>query len=222
MVLAAACATTQEPITLLVGTYTEDARPSDNRGVFLYSLKPECLEATLLGVAPSGNPSFVIQARDGQTAYGVNEFNDGRQGVSSYNFGPEGVVLTSSASIPAGGEDPCNILFTGEAIVTSNYSGGSLSAFAVNGDGTIGQLTQTWVPELLGQAHIHCAVLSPDGKYIFVADLGNDCIHRFLKLDGTAPLGEDTVADNGHGNTLLCEKKFLRCFSTTGKTFSCS
>lgn len=194
MVLAASCASAPETITLLIGTYTEDARPSDNRGVFLYSLNQKSLEATLLGIAPSGNPSFVIQARDGQTAYAVNEFNDGRQGVSSYTFGPEGVTLTSSASIPAGGEDPCNILYTGEAIVTSNYTGGSLSAFAINGDGSIGPLTQSWAPGLPGPAHIHCAVLSPDSKYIFVADLGNDCIHRFLKLDGTAPLGEDTVA----------------------------
>ena len=189
---AVSCAAPVQPITLLVGSYTEDSRPSDNRGVFLYSLDPQTLEATQIGVAQSGNPSFVIQAPKG--AYAVNEFNDGRQGVSSYAFDAEGIKLVSQASIPAGGEDPCNILYTGGAIVTSNYTGGSISAFVIEEDGSIGPLTQTWEPDLPGPAHIHCAVLSPDGKYIFVADLGNDCIHRFVKQDGSEPLGESTVA----------------------------
>ena len=192
--MAVACAASQDTLTLLIGTYTEDARPSEGRGVFLYSLNTKTLEANQLDVAPSGNPSFVIQARDGKTAYAVNEFNDGRQGVSSYAFGTDGVKLVSSASIPKGGEDPCNILYTGDAIVTSNYTGGSLSAFAINKDGTIGELTQTWAPDSSGTSHIHCAVLSPDGKYIFVTDLGHECIYRFERLDGPAPLGESTMA----------------------------
>lgn len=192
--LAVACTAQPETLTLLIGTYTEDSRPADNRGVFLYSLNTKTLEATQIGVAQSGNPSFVIQARDGKTAYAVNEFNDGRQGVSSYTFGSKGIKLASSASIPEGGEDPCNILYTGGAIVTSNYTGGSLSAFAINRNGSIGELTQTWVPDIQGVAHIHCAVLSPDGKYIFVTDLGNECIYRFERLNGPAPLGEVSVA----------------------------
>ena len=191
---AVACTAQPETLTLLVGTYTEDERPSEGRGVFLYSLNTKTLEATQIGVAQSGNPSFVIQALDGKTAYAVNEFNDGRQGVSSYTFSPEGVVLESSASIPKGGEDPCNILYTGDAIVTSNYTGGSMTAFAIKEDGSIGELTQTWAPDIEHASHIHCAVLSPDGKYIFVTDLGNDFIYRFERLSGTAPLGEMTVA----------------------------
>lgn len=191
-VLAVSCSVHPRSLTLLIGTYTEDARPSDNRGVFLYSLDTKTLEAKQIGVAPSGNPSFVIQSPYG--AYSVNEFNDGRQGVSSYSFGEGGIALISQASIPQGGEDPCNILDTGGAIVTSNYTGGSISAFAIEDDGRIGPLTQTWEPGLGDHAHIHCAALSPEGKYIFVADLGNDCIHRFLRQDGPAPLGESSIA----------------------------
>lgn len=213
--LFAACSVQPHTLTLLVGTYTEDARPSNDRGVFLYSLDTKSLEASRIGVAVSGNPSFVIQARDGKTAYAVNEFNDGRQGVSSYTFGPEGITLVSEGGIPRGGEDPCNILYTGDAIVTSNYTGGSISVFAVNDDGSIGPLTQTWAPDLPGTAHIHSAAISPDGRYIFAADLGNDCLHRFIRLDGPAPLGESTVAWSNADTLKYGPRHF--CFSQDGK-----
>lgn len=213
--LVVSCSVKQESITLLIGTYTEDARAAGSRGVFLYSLDTESLEATPIGVAVSGNPSFVIQARDGKTAYAVNEFNDGKQGVSSYSFGPDGIELVSGAIIPQGGEDPCNILYTGDAIVTSNYTGGSISAFAINDDGSIGALTQTWVPDLRGTAHIHSAAISPDSKYIFAADLGNDCIHRFHRLDGPEPLGDDTIAWSNADTLKYGPRHF--CFSQDGK-----
>ena len=29
------------------------------------------------------------------------------------------------------------------------------------------------------KSHFHCAILSPDKKYIFISDLGEDKIHRF-------------------------------------------
>lgn len=213
--LAVSCTAGPETLTLLIGTYTQDARPSDNRGVFLYSLDTKSLDAAPLGVAVCGNPSFVIQARDGKTAYAVNEFNDGRQGVSSYTFGPEGITLVSQAGIPQGGEDPCNILYTGEAIVTSNYTGGSISVFAINEDGSIGSLTQTWAPDLPGTAHIHSAAISPDAKYIFAADLGNDCIHRFQRLDGPKPLGDNTIAWCNTDTLKFGPRHF--CFSADGR-----
>ena len=44
------------------------------------------------------------------------------------------------------------------------------------------------------KSHIHCAVLSPDGKYIFVTDLGTDRILRFNRASGIHPLGEADIA----------------------------
>ncbi|MBP5720192.1 MAG: lactonase family protein [Bacteroidales bacterium] len=184
-------------ITLLVGTYTEGTA---SHGVYLYSLNTGTGKASMLSEAASWNPSFVIPVPGSMYAYGVNEFNDGRQGVSSYIVFGDSVKLESTVPIPAGGEDPCNILYTGWAIVTSNYTGGTLSAFSLNEDGEVGPLTQMWSPLMSsvypfeGPAHLHCAMLSPDGRYIFAADLGNDCIHRFELRNGSAPLGTATLA----------------------------
>lgn len=218
--VALSCGASQAPLTLLVGTYTEG---TGSHGVYLYSFDPFSGRSELLDTAACGNPSYLILAdcadsRSGISArsndvcektvkaFCVNEFSDGRQGVSSFDIlldGAPSVTLTSSAPIPAGGEDPCNILYTGDAIVTANYTGGSISSFEVLPDGTVGPQTRQWAPDAGARQpassrgsdpHLHCAVLSPDGRYIFAADLGSDCVHRFERLSGDSPLGAHTIA----------------------------
>ncbi|MBR4734519.1 MAG: beta-propeller fold lactonase family protein, partial [Bacteroidales bacterium] len=135
---------TQE-VRILVGTYTENTAAE---GVYLYSFNTKSAEAKLMSMAPSGNPSFVIAA--GDRAYAVNEFYDGRQGVSSFALSGTEIVPINSVPISPDvvpGEDPCNILFTGKAVITSNYSGGSVTAFSIADDGSIGNLSQSYVPE---------------------------------------------------------------------------
>lgn len=178
------CAPESQQLGILVGTYTEN---STSVGVYLYSFDPETANCTLRGIAPAGNPSFVISSPAGKVAYAVNEFNDGRQGVSSFILEDGAVTLMEHVTIPkelVDGEDPCNILYAGDAIVTSNYTGGTVTAFSLTEDGHIGELIQQYGRE---GAHMHCAVFSPDGKYIFVTDLGNDCIYRF-QTDEMGPL----------------------------------
>ena len=198
--------TPQEHLRLLVGTYTENT-PAE--GVYLYSFDPKTADTELLSMAPSGNPSFVVARPDGTRAYAVNEYNDGRQAVSAFRLSEDTIELINSIPIPMGevsGEDPCNILFNGETVITSNYTGGSLTAFALAPGGGILGYTQ-WFSSgveytriLTGEkvstepAHMHCTVISPDGKYFFTTNLGNDCIHRFERRDGIRPLGEYTVA----------------------------
>ena len=160
-------------------------------------------------MAPSGNPSFVVASTDGTRAYAVNEFNDGRQAVSAFTLTANSIELINTIPIPKeefNGEDPCNILYDGKTVITSNYTGGSLTAFALAPGGGILGYTQwfssgvEYTHVLTGEktdtepAHMHCAVVSPDGKYYFVTNLGNDCIHRFERREGFRPLGEHTTA----------------------------
>ena len=220
--------TPQEPLRLLVGTYTENTTA---QGVYLYSYDPETADTKLLGVASSGNPSFVVASPDGTRAYAVNEYNDGRQAVSAFRLASDSIELINTIPIPqneVSGEDPCNILLipagittgatatattTGtteqkpyDVLITSNYTGGSVTAFAADTNEGLIACTQwystgiEYTHALLGTslgndpAHMHCAALSPDGKYIFVTNLGNDCIHRFERRDGIHPLGNATTA----------------------------
>lgn len=178
---------------ILVGTYTEG---TSAEGVYLYSFESRTADTRLLDVAPSGNPSFVIISPDKTRAYAVNEFNDGRQGVSSFLLKHRSIEPLNSVLIhKVSGEDPCNILYTGDAVLTSNYTGGTVTAFPLKKDGSLDEMSQCFIPSDAGEpAHMHCAVESPDGKYIFVTNLGMDCIHRFAKKKGAEPLDGSMIA----------------------------
>lgn len=188
--LVISCMPKAPQLGLLVGTYTENTTAV---GVYLYSFDTQTADCTLTGMAPSGNPSFVIPSPGEKMAYAVNEFNDGRQGVSSFVLEDGTITLQESIPIPkelVDGEDPCNLLYTGNTIVSSNYTGGTVTAFSLTQDGHIEGLSQQFGRE---GAHMHCAVLSPEGKYIFVTDLGNDCIYRF-EPDEIGPLRNPVTA----------------------------
>ena len=194
-----AVALNAQSLRILVGTYTENTAAE---GVYLYSFDARTAETELLDMAPSGNPSFVIASPDGKYAYAVNEYNDGREGVSSFRIVSDKIESINSVPIMGhdiNGADPCNVLFAGSAIVTSNYTGGSVTAFPVERNGIVCGMTQSYTTGKSGEAHMHCAVESPDGKYIFVTNLGMDCIHRFNKEEGINPLGDYKIAWKNHG-----------------------
>lgn len=216
-----------QELRLLVGTYTEGTAAE---GVYLYAFEEKTAEARLLSVAPSGNPSFVIASEDGRMVYSVNEFSDGRQGVSAYSLEEDALTLRRSVTLPQGREDPCNLLHTGDALISSNYTGGTLSAFALDGEGDIIGETQTFSPAPAGStlegrleasphakdpAHMHCAVISPDGKYIFTNNLGNDCIHRFQRGQGGSPLGRSEIAWQHRGREKFGPRHMV--FSADGR-----
>lgn len=194
--------TTAQEFRALVGTYTEN---TGAEGVYLYSFSPLTAEATLLDCAPSGNPSFVVLGADTakttpgtRMAYSVNEYGDGRQGISAYRICGNAIKHLSTTKLPKGGEDPCNLLFTGKALISSNYSGGTISAASLDDKGelkdTLSQHLGTEEFKKEARSHIHCSVIAPGGRHIFVTDLGKDCIYSIDLQEGTQPLGKMNIA----------------------------
>ena len=99
-----------EEIKLLIGTYTEE---SNSKGVYLYSFNEKTGESKELDTEMSGNPSFVLLSEDNQYFYSVNEFNTGKQGVSSYSIKDNKITKLNELSCDFNGKsgaDPCNLL----------------------------------------------------------------------------------------------------------------
>lgn len=163
----------QDRLAMLVGTYTEGG---SSKGVYLYSFDQETAREELLDTAWAGNPSFVAFSADGRFAYSVSEYADGRAGAVSYRLGPGTVDRMNGQPLGEGCGDPCNLLITGGHLLTANYTGGSLSFLPVAPDGTLLPSGRTFTPSK--PSHMHCALLSPDGEYIFATDLGGDRIFR--------------------------------------------
>ena len=174
---------------LLIGTYTT----GKSEGIYVYKFNSSSGEFSPVSKIWSGNPSFLAVSPDTRFVYSVNENQPG--GVSSFSFDKSTGNLKELNKQPSGGDHPCYITTdkTGKWVITGNYSGGNLSVLPVNKDGSLEKPIQTINHEGSSvntarqeKPHVHATVFSPDGKYLFVPDLGIDkvMIYKFNSKKG--------------------------------------
>ncbi len=189
----------QNPIQyLLVGTYTTSGK---SEGIYVYRFNPNKNESTLMSIAKGvENPSYLAVSKDQKFVYAVNE-NHGDKGgeVSAFALDKTKGELKFINKQTTAGDDPCYVTVdsTGKNVMVTNYSGGNLSVFKTNADGSLQPPVQTLMYEGYGvnvtrqeMPHPHSAVLSPDEKNLFVPNLGNDRLYRytFKATDAANPL----------------------------------
>lgn len=195
-IISAGCTRKEAPLKMLIGTYTDG---NASQGVYLFEFNQNDAAFSLLDTARAGNPSFIIPSADRRYAWSVGEYDDGSQCAYSYRLDGSTIDVMNSRSSDgdASGAAPCNVIAVEGHLVTSNYSGGTLSSFPIGEDGTLEPLEMQYIPENGSsehRAHLHCAFLSPDGRYLFANDLGHDAIYRFEIKDGGCPLSNGSVA----------------------------
>lgn len=168
---------------LLVGTYTMGM----SEGIYVYRFNTLTGESGYVSMAETDNPSYLAIDEKAEFVYAVTE-NDGNPSyANAFSFDKETGRLTFLNRQETKGAAPCYISINEEAgfVATANYAGGSISVFPVNEDKTLGQLSRVFAFEGGGDnarqatPHLHCVQTSPDGKYLFAADLGSDKLHRF-------------------------------------------
>ena len=191
-VLAAASASA-ESVRVYVGTYTSGP------GQGIYRLK---LDLATGALAPDGppteadNPSFLAWSPDGTRLYAVEETGEVRTATSGFvrSFGvdPATGALRPLGRQPSGGAGPCHVSTSrdGRHVFVANYSGGSVAAFPVGADGTIGPASAfVQHPAAADGAvpHAHSVDVDPAGTRLVVADLGLDAVfaYPFDRTKGT-------------------------------------
>lgn len=185
----------QNPVYyLLIGTYTDGGV---NDGIYVYRFNPNKGEATFVSKT-SGveNPSWLSISKDGKFVYSVNENSGDKPGaISSFTFDKKKGALTFLNKQPTDGFAPCHISIdaAGKNIITANYNGGNISVFKTNADGSLQPHVQLIGHEGYGvnvqrqeMPHPHEVVFSPDEKYIFSPDLGNDRLYQYNFKGGDA------------------------------------
>ena len=174
-----------------IGTYTE----GESKGIYLFELDMATGALTPKGTtAVTGSPSFLALAPNHKYLYACNEsasFHGTQDGaVSAFAIHKNG-DLTFINQVSAKGSGPCHVSTDakGKYLFTANYGSGSVAAFPIHADGSLGEATGfvQHVGSSVNKSrqegpHAHSMVADPTGKYVLAADLGLDKILVY-KLD---------------------------------------
>ena len=175
---------------LLVGTQT---LTGTSKGIYAWHWDPQNGELHLAGLAAeSNNPAFLALAPDGQHLYAANELSDfeGQKSgaVSAFAIDVAAAKLNAINQVSALGAGTCNVSVdhTGQCAFCANYNGGSASSFYISPNGQISDAVSHFQyeghgpnPQRQEMPHAHRVTVSPDNRYLFVNDLGLDCIHIY-------------------------------------------
>ncbi len=191
LALFAGCATEQpmnpdgsNPL-MYVGTYTRET----SAGIYAYRFDPSTGAAQPLGlVAEMPNPSFLALHPNGKYLYAVSETDDydddGSGSVVSFAIDAATGALEELNEVSSRGGWPCHLGIdpSGRMLIVANYKGGSVAAFPVRGDGSLGEASSFFQHEggslhaRQQQPHAHSSDFSAGGRFAFFSDLGLDQI----------------------------------------------
>jgi 6-phosphogluconolactonase len=181
----------KDEFLVYIGTYTRQ----DSKGIYAYRFQPATGKLTPIGlVAETENPSFLTLHPNHRFLYAVNEISnyEGQRAgsVSSFSIDAKTGMLTSLNRVTTRGTIPAHLVVdkTGKCLVVANYGSGSVAAFPLNADGSVGAASafvehagSSTGPRQKGP-HAHAVVLSADNRFVFVPDLGLDQVLSY-RLD---------------------------------------
>lgn len=142
------------------------------------------------------NPSYLCIDEVKRKIYAVNETKEylGRVGggVTQLSYNTDG-ELEQEITFNTIGTDSCHIVKSPNEkfLVVSNFASGDLSVFYLDESGNMtGEMEvfhhkgSSAHPIRQKSAHAHSAIFAPDGKYMYIPDLGIDCVKAYSYEDG--------------------------------------
>jgi 6-phosphogluconolactonase len=194
---AAVLAAAEQPakIRVYVGTYSGPK----SKGIYLMEMDPKTGKLSTPELAGAAvNPSFLAFAPSKRFLYAVSEVSDtnGKKtgGVSAFAVDAATGHLTLLNQQPSRGAGPCHLVVdhAGKNVLVANYSGGSVAAIPIDGDGKLQPPTgfvqhkgASADPKRQQEPHAHSINLDAAGRFAIAADLGLDRLLVY-KFDGAA------------------------------------
>jgi len=182
---------------LFVGTYTQ----KDSKGIYAYRFEPASNTLISLGlVAETLNPSFLAIDPTEKFLYAANELEkykgESSGSVSAFAINRGSGKLSLLNEVSSRGTDPCYVSLdqSGKYVLVANYGSGSVAAFPVLNDGSLGKASAFFQhtgsgPDRERQEgpHAHWIGVTPDNRFAMAADLGIDqvLVYRFNEKTGT-------------------------------------
>jgi 6-phosphogluconolactonase len=205
--------TVRNPRFVLLGT-------DKGKGIYRASWDPATgqIGAPALA-APSDRPTYFAVNPKRSVLYIANEAATGNGSISSFSVDEKTGEIAQMQVFSSQGNSPCYVSVddTGHSLFAANYGGGNIVAVSLKPDGALSVEASSYTckdnadcgvtgPNTDRQEapHMHCAVISPDNKYLLCCNLGEDAIEVF-HIDpvgtGDAILGTPTrfAAPSGSG-----------------------
>lgn len=170
---------------VFAGSYNWDAQ---KEGIGVYRL--DTAAARLIKVSAVKNvrnPSFLTLSADGKFLYACTDSKTANAGsVSSFAVDDTSLIFLNKQS--SCGENPVYVSIhkTGKWLVNANYTAGTMSVYPILPGGSLDPAAQAIAysgssinKERQDHSHVHSAVFSPDGRYVFLTDLGTDKIYYY-------------------------------------------
>lgn len=170
-------------LNLLIGTYTNQCK---SEGIYVYDFDATTADFYYKNASNAVvNPSYLSVSKDNNVVYSVNE-NGNKSTVSAFRYVPKTGTLSFVNKVGSQGADPCYVINDAKNVIVANYSGGSISVFGKNSDGSLTDATQVIKHkgssinlQRQEKAHVHMVHFSPDNKYVLSNDLGTDRIYSY-------------------------------------------
>lgn len=207
---------------LYVGTYTNTPAGSKGIYAWRFDATAGAVTSLGLAVE-TDSPSWVVVHPNKRFLYAANELPPPEAGgptgaVTAFAIDASSGKLTQIGRVKTNGLAPAHMLVdpTGKWAIVGNYGnsagseGTSIAVFAVGADGRLAETPKTFVPHVpkpkrLDPAapppkngnpptsHPHCVLLSPDSRFLFVAEKGFDEIVVYRFDQETGALTPNTV-----------------------------
>jgi len=171
-----------------IGTYTHHA----SKGIYLYRFWPSTGETLPLGLAAAtASPAWLIVHPTRRFLYAANEYGGGAEPgntISAYAMDTKTGKLIFLNRVSSKGVGPCHLAIdkTGKILVAANFASGSVAAFPIRSDGSLGEASgfdqhhgSSIDPVRQAGPHAHSAIVSPDNRFVLVADIGLDRLYSY-------------------------------------------
>jgi 6-phosphogluconolactonase len=210
--------------TFYLGTFTH--APGGSQGIYVGTLDAETGKLGPLRLAAKEtDPNFLALSPDHRLIFAaLNE------AVETFAVQPDGTLRALNRQ-PSGGGDTCHVSVdrTGREVFVASYGSGTVAAFPVGADGTIGPREAFEVftgsgPNELRQKgpHAHSIYADPENGFVYACDLGTDkiWIYRRDAQGGLTPADPAfaRVPPGSGPRHLLFDDRFVYVVSEMGVT----
>ncbi len=155
----------------------------NSRGIYQVEIDADSGRLRVAQAFPAYNTGYLTLSADRRFLFALSEGmtfqGKARGGVMSFRIVPEGIVPVSA--FPAEGQRPCHVCCQGNKLYVACFFGGTISRYTFTDDGII--LPAEAVaqepdsgPRPWERAGMHCAGVTPDGRYAVGLDTGSHAI----------------------------------------------